>query len=215
MTALAFAPMYNSTGKKDATGAFRPEMKEWGIHIDDTHDCGVYCHVVDNHLPAAKMRAFVLEKIHEVKPDRLALFCHGWASGIQFGFGLAHVKQLAEAIASIDRPCVTLYCCLTGEDDKGHVGGDGNFADRLRDALCAAGAVYCRVDAHTTAGHTTMNPYVRRFDGLGSPVGGCGGSWIVAPGSKLWPKWVKALKGDLRFQYPEMEIAEIHEELNR
>lgn len=211
MTALAFAPLHNSNGKKDATGAFQPEASKFCMTIP----AATHLILVDNHLPAAKMRAFVLATIAEHKPDRLAFFCHGWATGIQFGFGLAHIKQLAEAIATIDRPIVTLFCCLTGKDDAGHVGGDGHFADRLRDALCAAGAVECRVDAHTTAGHTTMNPHVRRFDGLGSPIGGCGGQWIVAPGSKLWPKWKAALRGDLRFRFSEMEIGEIHEEVNR
>lgn len=209
MTALAFAPKYNTCKKRDATGAFQPEARAFletgldGVTYGDLV-------IVDNHLHADEMRARILDAIAEHKPDHVAFFCHGWATGIQFGFGMAHVKQLAEDIATIDRPTVTLYCCLTAD---GPTDGDGGFADALRDALCQAGAVNCRVDAHTTAGHTTRNPRVRRFDGLGSAHGGTGGQWIVMPQSALWGRWVRALRGDLRFRFPGMEIAEIHEEL--
>ena len=66
---------------------------------------------------------------------------------------------------------VVLYACSTakGENtaqDMEAVGGDGGFTDRLRDLLCQAGAVDYQVDAHSTAGHTMKNPYVRRFQGM-------------------------------------------------
>jgi hypothetical protein len=80
--------------------------------------------------------------------------------------------------------------------------------------LCEAGKVHCSVVAHVNAGHATHNPRVRRFEGRGSPMGGTGGSWIVAPGSKLWKPWVRALqKTDLRLRFPLMSIGEIHREL--
>jgi hypothetical protein len=214
-TALAFAPMYNTGSKKDATGAFQPEAKLWLKSMSDNNEVSGDLVLVDNHMTAAKMRGFVMGEITKTDPDYLAFFCHGWPTGIQFGFGLAHVNVLAEAIKSKytkEGPCVTLYGCLTG---SGPADGDGNFADRLRDALCQVGETYCVVDAHTTAGHTTRNPYVRRFDGLGSNSGGTGGQWIVAPNSKLWKKWKKALTGDLRFRFPYMEIVDIHDELEQ
>lgn len=226
MTAIAFAPQHNTGTKKDATGAFQPEMVRWITHIKDQGDTNWINHVINNRLSAAEMRADVIKHISEFKPDRIAFFCHGWKTGIQFGFGMKHVKELAKTIIEADQigadlaaisggrmhaPIITLFCCLTAD---GPIDGDGGFADRLRDELCIAGAVNCRVDAHTTAGHTTRNPNVRRFDGLGSPVGGMGGQHIVAPGSALWARWVKALKtGDLRFRFSAMEVAEIHEEL--
>jgi hypothetical protein len=211
MNAIAFSPQFNTGTKRDATGAFQPEAKAWFEEIAGSHPgSDVRVFHVDNHLSAAKMRAFVYDKIGEAKPDRIAFFCHGWPTGIQFGFNLAHIEALADCIASISDPIVAIFGCLTGD---GPGNGDGHFADMLRDALCSAGSIDCRVDAHTTAGHCARNPYVRRFDGLGSPVGGMGGQWIVATGSALWKPWRKALEGDLRFRFSGMEIADIHREL--
>jgi hypothetical protein len=118
-------------------------------------------------------------------------------------------------------PVVALYCCSTGAassaDAYAEFGGDGGFADRLRDALCVAGGVHCTVDAHTTAGHTTMNPYVRRFEGRGSRVGGVGGFDLVSPKSgDLWRRWRRALREtSLRYRFPVMSVAEIHDWLLR
>lgn len=127
--------------------------------------------------------------------EHLAVFCHGWANGLQL-VPMAHVADLAKAIA---RPgiVVTLYACSTA--DGPHLGGDGGFADALRDALCEAGASACCVDAHVTAGHATRNPYVRRFVG---PLAATGGEYIIEPKSALWRPWVKALTGDFRWRFP-------------
>jgi len=84
-----------------------------------------------------------------------------------------------------------LYCCLTGFSLN--IAGDGGFADKLRDAFCEAGMTWVKVYAHTTAGHTTRNPYVRIFEGQGSPIGGIGGQLLVQPGAKLWKTWRSAL----------------------
>ena len=132
-------------------------------------------------------------------PDRLAIFCHGWANGLQL-VPMAHVKDLARMLAPKrpgPGPIVTLYACSTA--DGPHVGGDGGFADALLDALCEAGATGCVVDAHTTAGHTTRNPNVRRFTG---PTADVGGEYIVEPRSTLWRAWVKALAGPFRWEFP-------------
>jgi len=210
--------MYNSPGKKDATGAFQPERKEFLSIFDPSaldysiFDPSALDYSINNHAPKAAMRACVLEDIRIIAPTLLAVFSHGWRTGIQFGFGLPHVDDLAVELA---RGCtsvrVVFYCCSTGSGPG--VGGDGGFADALRDALCRAGAVHCQVDAHDKAGHTTKNPYVVRFLGQGSATGGQGGQWIVAPKSALWGRWVRALRGDLRFRFPLMDVAAIHAEL--
>jgi hypothetical protein len=208
MKILALAPLYNSPGKNDATGAFQPEARAF-VRLHG----GAYS-PIDNHASKAAMRADVMRQIVTERPGILALCCHGWRTGIQFGFGLANVAELAEAIAEndgTDAPRVVLYACSTA--DGSGPGGDGGFADRLRDALCAAGCVECQVDAHDRPGHTTKNPFVRRFVGAGSAVGGTGGQWIVAPKSTLWRRWVAALRGDLRLRFPLMTVAEIHEEV--
>jgi len=207
MRTLILAPMYDSPGKHDATGAFQPEVNGFSVRSG-----GAVNTWVDNHATKPAMRADVLGMVHTVSPTLLAVFSHGWRTGIQFGFGLPHVDELAVELA---RGCtsvrVALYCCSTGSGPG--VGGDGGFADMLRDALCRAGAVNCQVDAHDRAGHTTKNPYVRRFTGQGSNVGGMGGQWIVAPGSALWGRWKAALRGDLRWRFPTMDVAAIHAEL--
>lgn len=214
MTILAFAPLHNLDGKRDATGAFHPEAQAFAKLT------GADVVLVDNDTPAISRREAVLDAIREHNPGQVAFFCHGWTTGIQFGFGVQHTLLLAETItggwAGTD-PRVVLYACLTAADGKTPgAGGDGGFADEFRDALCRAGATWCRVDAHTTAGHTTRNPYVRRFEGQGSAVGGTGGQWIVAPKSPLWKPWVRALREtDLRYRFPSMSVAEIHAELLR
>jgi hypothetical protein len=210
MTVLAFCPRHNTSGLHDATGAFQPEAQKFAL----LHGGDVV--IVDNHTTKTKMREIVLAEIRLRKPTTIAFFCHGWKSGVQFGFGFQHVDSLAACIAQscpYDSPIVPLYACSTG--DGPGVGGDLGFADALRDALCRAGATWCQVFAHTTAGHATENPYVRRFSGSGSPSGGIGGSWIVTPKSDRWSRWVKSLKGDLRLRYPLMSDAEIHEELSK
>lgn len=207
MNIVAFAPQFNTAGRKDATGAFQPEARAFLRVVGDGSLV-----LIDNRKPEAAMRAQVLAAL---SPGTLtvAFFCHGLGKRIQFGFGLAHVALLASALAGDRNRRVVLYACNTGKGNE-PVGGDGGFADELRDALCRAGCVDCRVDAHTTAGHTTCNPYVRRFEGMGSPVGGVGGYWLVAPGSALWTKWRTALRDtDLRFRFPFMSVAEIHREL--
>jgi len=154
---------------------------------------------------------------------QVAVFCHGWSTGLQ----LVPRQSVAEFAAAIRRHelapgcIVTLYACSAGSDTLASTsemsgagpGGDGGFADRLRDALCAAGDVHCRVDAHSTPGHLARNPYVRRFEGGGSASGGIGGQWLVTPKSAHWAAWRKALAGDLRWEFPHLTAAEIHARL--
>lgn len=206
MTILCVAPRYN-TDKPDATGAFQPEARAFAaLH-------GAAAPVLyDNRATKPARRRAVLGAIAAVHPDVLAIFGHGWETGIQCGFGLAQVGDLAGALAGAARaPRVILYGCLTAEGTG--PGGDGGFADALRDALCAAGAAWAQVDAHVTAGHCCRNPYVRRFEGAGVPTGGLGGAYLVTPGAALWKPWVAALKGDLRFRFPFLSAVAIHCEL--
>lgn len=75
------------------------------------------------------------------------------------------------------------------------------------------GDTRCVVEAHVTAGHTTQNSQKKRYLGMGSPVGGVGGNWIVAPGTPLFVKWRKALQTDFRFKFHWLDIADIHQYL--
>jgi hypothetical protein len=218
---LVLAPLHNTGAKKDATGAFQPEAAAFAKRHGVPKAQVVW---IDNHLTKSAMRKAVLAAIEKTKAangeiSALALCCHGWKDGIQFGFSRANVGELAKAIAAVTDVRVVLYACSTaqgeGGDDGAATGGDGGFADRLRDALCQEGAVDCQVDAHTVSGHTTWNPKVRRFQGMGSPCGGAGGFFIVSPTQgTLYTKWKTALKNtNLRYDFPFLSVAEIHTSL--
>ena len=211
MKILSLAPQHNVKGKVDATGAFQPEARAFAALHGAPSPV-----LIDNRQNKAVMRQHVLSAIAAAQPDVLALFCHGWSSGIQFGFGTAHVGALAAAMPPAAEvvgtiPRIIIYGCLTA--DGGGAGGDSGFADALRDAMCRVGHVHVQVDAHVTAGHCCRNPFVRRFDGNGLAEGGVGGYYLVAPKSAAWARWIAALKGDLRFRFPFLGVVDLHREL--
>lgn len=213
MRALILHPLHNTGTKRDATGAFIPEARAYAKHLTDAYMDVVGVDVVgfDNRAPKLARRRQVEAAIRSATNGTVALFCHGLARGIQTGHDLAHVSTLAEALAASAGPSkrlvVTLYACDAADSPSNGPGGDGGFADALRDALSERG-ITGHVDAHVTTGHTTRNPYVRRFwcDGQAA---GTGGDWLVAPGSPKWRAWVRALKGPMRFRFPWLTPAEI------
>lgn len=220
---IGFSPTTNTPPKKDATGAFIPEGRNF-MKFHQQPPSNLF--MVDNTKPAAAMKAYVFNSLRAVSDlHGVAFFCHGLRDRIQFGIRKADLPELARLIAAKTFPAdralpVTLYCCDTGRDDDAHrdddlaeFGGDNGFADHLRDELCKAGVVNCVVDSHTTAAHTTMNPDVRRFEGMGSPVGGVGGYYLVPRGNKLRKAWINALKTDLRFEFPFLRTADILQRL--
>jgi hypothetical protein len=211
MRAILFTPDRDTVGRRDYSAAFAPEARAFA----KLHGIPSSAIVpIDVARPRAQRNERVLTVLaHESLLDCVAFFCHGLRSGLQVGPDNASVLELAHALRNAGTPTlrVALYACSAGEGPG--PGGDGGFADRLRDALCAAGLRDCRVDAHSTAGHATQNPYVRRFEGGGSPVGGTGGTWIVGPSSPLWKPWVRALKGEMRLCYPLLSVAEVHHQL--
>lgn len=215
---LAFAPEHNSHGKRDATGAFRPEA----LAFCRLHGA-LPAVLFDNRLDMTDRLRFARERIEAMQPgtlDTLAIFCHGWKDGIQLG---ARTRSACLLVDSIRRVAasdlrVILYCCDAARDDDDDraddkepgPGGDGGFADKLRDEMRAQG-VRGTVFAHTTMGHTTHNPYVRRFD----PGDLVGGHYIIKPHSPHWRAWHRALRGDLRFRFPFLSDLEILAELQQ
>ena len=214
MSTIAFYP--NKAAKGDGFNVFYPEAKKFdayhnGTGLDTNRLFAINAMRMTGIVPVAEKRASMsarrkqvldILKAHRGTYDHVAFFCHGWRTGMQFGFDMQTAKILAAEIARgaefVTIVDVTLYSCSCGSGDSD---GDGGFADALRDELCKAGVIGCKVVAHTTAGHATSNPYVREFNGNGSPVGGTGGQWIVAPGSELWGEWIKALRTtNLRFE---------------
>ena len=214
-----FAPLHNKQGKKDATGAFQPEATKFC----QLHGVSDSVHLIDNHDDALEMRESVYQVLDAAPAgtfEAVLFFCHGFRSGLQFGFGMEHIRSLALRIkrASVVAPTIVLYACDAArdmdrdeEDDRNdHVGGDGGFADRLRDELNDQG---CRatVFAHSTAGHTTQNPHLRTF----LPNERFGGRFVVAKDSGLWKKWSLCMRTtDLRFRVPFMEAAALESELS-
>lgn len=214
MKAATFAPLRNSDGKADAS-EFRSELRAFLR----THGLPVDICYFDNHGDLGERRAQTLDWLRKFEGIDLLVFgCHGWPDGIQAGFKCEHVRGLAKEIKTVCAPVLTvvLYCCSTGADrdagtdetgDPGP-GGDGGFADRLRDELGEMG-VAATVYAHSTAGHCTRNPRVRIF----TPEERRGGHWVVSPDLPLWPRWRAFLQGPGRFQFPFMSAAEIEAEL--
>ena len=231
-----FVPKYNTT-KPDATGAFHPEAKNFCDHWEIPCDNIQY---VDNKLPKSCHRPGnvaddLLDKMEEVQSasaEPVAIwvfFCHGYTHGIQFSIRSPHhphydeeyakrYKRFIDIISDHPSPVIVLYACSTGDDPDGDSdtapgSGDNSFADCVRDDLCKRGAVWCRVFAHTTAGHTTGNPYVKLLDGNGNAEGGEGGELIATPGSKEFRNLRKKLKQDFRFRLPFMTVDSIKNSL--
>lgn len=216
-TAIAFLPDRNTRGR-DYSGAFLPCARDWSARW------GADLIMLDPTAPASRLRAQTLAGLERIRPPialeqlggarvRLAWFCHGFTRGIQLGWDRAHVVELARAIARTGaEPVISLFCCSTGGGPG--VGGDGGFADTLRDALCREGAAGGTILAHAKSGHAARCPYKRRFDGTGSTEGGQGGTWVVPPGSPLWRRWVAAMRtGDLWQEVAELSPAQLHERI--
>lgn len=219
---LVFAPLRDTKGKHDATGAFQPEAKRFLTrHGLPTRNLVL----VDNARSKQAMREQVLDRIAAARrctsailgEDRgVVFFCHGWRKGMQFGFDIATASLLAQAVKDFagDHAVVMFYSCSVGTGPG--MNGDGGFADAMRDELCRAGAVWCSVTGHYTAGHCTMNPYANRFVGLGSKAGGIGGFTLVSRSNRpLWARWRAALKTDFRFDYPFLSAENILDYLGR
>lgn len=220
MRARAFVPDQNTPGKKDATGAFHPEALAFLRHHQQSPTAMIRFAARADFAVRRTTCTRALEAVNGL--DVLALFCHGWRDGLQAGFRLANVRPLAALLSKRMAPeaHVVLYACDAGRDADdeerddvlGGPGGDGGFADALRDACETLGA-HITVTAHATAGHCTRNPYTRFF------APGCmgrGGSWYVEPNSSLWRPWVRALQdptSTLRYRFWQMTPEQIAAEL--
>lgn len=225
---LALHPDHDSPGKKDATGAFKPEARAFD-RLHTAAGVPVTTVPIDNRRGKGAMRQEALDAIRcHGSPNPLrcvAFFCHGLRKSIQFGIGYEEAPELAAAIVKHGTPDVrvVLYSCDVArdadreqEDDlQPGPGGEGGFADLLADAIRVQNPEWSGwVDGHTIAGHTTKNRYVRRFRGTRD-----GGAWIVEPGSSLWKRWGDAVRGrvpsDLRLRFPLMSEDAIRSELER
>ena len=215
MRALILHPLHPSPSKPGDAGEFKREAMRFGdMLIADGWD--VTMQTFDNRPVRPSRRKPVDRAIASGTWDMLALFGHGLRNSIQTGHDIASIPALADLLAEHSaRPLrVELYACDAARDNdrdkrddvRDAVGGDGGFADLLRDALAERG-VTGHVDAHAKTGHTTKNPHVRRFSMDDGP--GKGAAFLVDPKSPHWRAWVRALKGDLRFRFPLMTREQI------
>ena len=206
MLARVFAPLRNTPGRNDVTGAFLPEAHRF-VAVNALPG-GV--RIFDNGLPFAQRREQVEMAFDGASNvDVVAFFCHGWKTGIQAGYRMPNVPELALLLKKVASPHLTvlLYACDTardgdaelGDDQVDGPGGEGGFADAMRDELSRL-RVNARVYGHTTEGHCTQNPRVRVFDT--SVAAMPGGRWLVEPGSAGWKQWATELRGsDRRFTF--------------
>lgn len=221
--ALVFTPDRNHRDK-DYTGAFQPEAENF---VEMWSHLGGRSRIVKidiSKTPKEQEKA-VLKELNRHNPDgdlplltAVVFFCHGFKHRIQFGFEKPAPLIRAIACASWDEVRVLFYSCSVSNtrvkmsEGETYAGGDGGFADLIRDGLCAEGDDQCLVIGHTTAGHTTHNPFVRIFPGMGAPKGGVGGVWVVDPTNKAmfrkWAAWLK--KGNNRFIFPFLDFYNLH-----
>jgi len=145
-------------------------------------------------------------KDHVSDVGTLMLFGHGWPTSLS-GFGLqrAHIPAFAEQVKRLGCKKVVLYSCLTASEW---------LPRKLRKPLkvvpwavdLSKALPGVEVYAHTTAGHTTRNPYVRRI------VDGVSG-WLVDPSSPQWEAWRDELHrpaSTLRFLFPTFSYTEMN-----
>lgn len=219
---IAICPTHNTKGKKDVTGAFLPEAKRFAAFRAAEGELSSQLRQFDSSKSKRRCRAEV-EELLDLAPYPLsvvAFFCHGFKRGLQTGHNTWNVKRLASAIArnSTEGVRVVLYACHTGRDSDNQQrddmqpgpGGEGGFADKLRDALIAEGCTGGVIDAHTVRGHTTTAPWVRRFY-INAEAAPFGGDWIVSPGSPQWKAWALRLDDDdhFRLSFPLMSAEAI------
>jgi len=145
-------------------------------------------------------KKFVLDaiKAHDPNMDVIAMFCHGWKSGVSLGFRNRDVFDLAEAIDDKGPRWkeVLLYACSTmkGQDSFG-----ARLARELYRSESGAGYVY----GHSTKGHCTRNPFVYSCKGreVWAWLSFIDLPWSQRRKNSNWWGWVEQLKTSDRFDF--------------
>lgn len=196
----------------DASGAFIPQAVV-AARVRRAMGDSVYtapCNTVAETLAA--IRAAGLEG----RIDAWWYFGHGTRDSLpSIQAHASDIPALAEALLDASHRSgelrVALFACSTGASRFG-------FASAFARALRTRGFVGW-LDAHTTAQHTTENPYVVRFymrsgADLIEP-GETSGVKLVDDHERLWMAWRDALVSDQRFRFtwPLEAVGDIRNEL--
>ena len=219
----------NVEGRRDGQ-YFTKMAKQFAQHhgVPEENMLGIECPGVPNSIRYGKLCRFIDGK-RNIK--QIAMFCHGYSTGMQFGLSKKNAPCFAEVLK---KSCtkdlkITLYACSTASTSKNTrkismPGTDNGYADTLRDSMLMQGFKGGWIDAHLTPGDTVYNPFVIRFytePAFEKEWDLPGGEWLVSPKSVLWKKWKRCLqntKSNFRFrftQYTEEQLYEFLKGLGR
>lgn len=208
----------------DERFAFGPESKRWQEQFG-----AVLLHFDDEAGPRARAAEVneIVEGAAGLNLEQVAFFCHGLRTSLQTGHvvgGVAarSIEALATSLlaALATDGVVTLYACSCGSERT-----DRPFARELARAMNAqgGGAWLGWIDAHTTAGHTTYNPMVRRFyaSGLDERIVSWSeldkrGRVVRSPETRArFGAWRADLKTAFRWAFPRMNAGAIRARYER
>lgn len=123
--------------------------------------------------------AATIRAIERHQPARVAIFCHGWSTGLQIGFRSKrqrgrdgeNLTALCAALSRAGTGSVSLWACFAGDEpgtkESAPGTGDGSIGDYIRDHTLAS------VVTHWTKGHAALNRDLIFFEaGLRPMIGG-------------------------------------------
>lgn len=202
---FVFAPRYRSPLRAADASTFQSRARTFCLRyglpepiLFDNDGDNDSDHMGDSESLATRRAEIVAALDAGPRPlDVVAYFGHGARRGLSSaGFlGPTGLRQFAEAVArnANQRLVVVLNACQCGYP--------GAFAEQLYDELFHRG-IRATIFAHHTSGHTTNNPYKRRYPG---------GDYLVEPNDPYFRQWrTKLWESDLWVRYPFMEPDELY-----
>jgi len=202
----------NKRFKKDATHVFIPESRKLETFIKERGDTSENHATNGNQWDKDAIKADLFDSVllrSTDSIDAVHFLCHGWKTGIQFGFKRrSGARILGGFIGSFRPKYVNLYACLTGKESD-------NFAlwtyERLKE--CYGSSVfddYPRLMCHTTRGHATGNPNVKTY--FTDENGKTQSCMVYTRTHKLfWIWWYLLRTTDLCFEFPFITKEQISE----
>jgi hypothetical protein len=227
----------------DFQGAFKPESERLGRYLQTTPIVAGYPRILRVDIErsiTARMQQITdfLTQIGSL--DYLAFLMHGWPNATQLldprkpGYPDA-VSALRIALRSATLPIASDSLCSSEAQIESNASSSSQSlasSSSIKIILYACSSVDTAqrifddlveefdlsVYAHTVAGHTTSNPFVKIFDRLHPK-----GTMLIDESSSYWGKWRKSLaqRGEdtsdvstLRFRFPLMSQAELEAELS-